>query len=122
MLALVLVGLYAGAPHLVDSFGISAGDFAAAVKSWQKLKSSVANFYKCTLKMQRSVVALEKVADVLNRCETLSRFPLTNAISLMQHDDLPRQAPKIATKIGSHSPMIGMEKRSIIMITKIDPT
>ena len=92
MLALVLVGLYAGAPHLVDSFGISAGDFAAAVKSWQKLKSSVANFYKCTLKMQRSVVALEKVADVLNRCETLPRFPLTNAISIMQHDDLPRQA------------------------------
>ena len=67
VLAVVLVGMYASAPQLVQTFGISAGDFAAAVKSWQKLKSSVGNFYKCTLKLQRSVVALEKVADVLNR-------------------------------------------------------
>ena len=67
LLASILFLAYAFAPALVDAFDISAGDFAAIIKSWLKLKSGVEAFYKCMLKLQRSIVGLEKIADVLNR-------------------------------------------------------
>jgi ABC-type multidrug transport system fused ATPase/permease subunit len=66
-LASILFGLYTLGPFLVDEFNISAGDMAAVIKSWLKLESGFKKLYKAVLKMQRSIVALEIVADILNR-------------------------------------------------------
>ena len=78
-MAFTLAGLYVAAPYAVES-GLSAGAFAAIVKSFLKLKSGVQNIHSASLKMQRSIVALEKVAGVLNR-PTLHEEKLTLANS-----------------------------------------
>lgn len=52
MMASVLFVLYSAAPTLVRVFEVSAGDFAAVVKSWLKLKSGVEGIYGCALKLQ----------------------------------------------------------------------
>jgi ABC-type multidrug transport system fused ATPase/permease subunit len=87
VMALVLCGLYATAPALIVSFGITAGNFASVVKSWLKLQSGVEKMHGCSLKMQRSVVALEKISDILNTEtayeETIHRYGKAG----VQHDE-----------------------------------
>ena len=39
----MLCGLYATAPALIVSFGITAGNFASVVKSWLKLQSGASS-------------------------------------------------------------------------------
>jgi ABC-type multidrug transport system fused ATPase/permease subunit len=92
LLASILFLAYAFAPALVETFNISAGDFASIIKSWLKLKSGVEAFYKCLLKLQRSIVGLEKIADILNRQtsyeERLNFKQKQDALDLAQHTAL----------------------------------
>eukprot|EP00928_Gymnodinium_smaydae_P007466 TRINITY_DN12683_c0_g2_i2.p1 TRINITY_DN12683_c0_g2~~TRINITY_DN12683_c0_g2_i2.p1 ORF type:complete len:857 (+),score=116.89 TRINITY_DN12683_c0_g2_i2:34-2604(+) len=90
-LALALAGLYAFAPTIVAAYHLSASDFAAFLKSLQKLRKGIQGMHKSVVACQRSTVAIYRVADVLNREDRIGeRARLVGSNSVMETCEFSR--------------------------------
>lgn len=116
-LGLILAGLYAVAPIVVEEYNISAGGLSSLVKSWLTLQKALLHFNESALCLQRSIAALDKISDVLNREDAVTMA--LNPSQRSANPESPADARLESTPPASHDSLDWSADADVILLNSV---